>query len=442
MDFALKSMTMIVVAIALSACGKGSGDSAALPSTSPGGGGGTTPGVIQGDALKISVANNTGLFDPIVFQSGSYGTACEIAASVTLSSGDTNCTIDVLELDNYMHDVDINYNVPQDSCEYFVITPSWHWNFSTGYGPSAVTLEVDSQGNLTDLAGGAADNGCSTVQNGVGVSCAAAAEISTTSGNLPICAYNHSHDNNDDPNCCLGSYTQTKLVDTDDDGTADSTTVVDLDWGGNIANCIGGMVRRGWAETDRDGFPNSVIQYVADSGINDVIKIPANASNVVDSFQYGTNFYETTGNPHSHSGFVSATTSNVPYAFDPIDDLDGTSMRGFGFQVPYTFTCLNRGGEVKHRMNVYVREWNTYFEWLTYISSAGTSGDPDVRGLEGTDCEFESAFGDGCNDYTDFDDLLDNLGNSDGVLDPGEVYDTSTPNATLRNSWHPQVNYQ
>ncbi len=432
MSFVLKSLTLVIIATTLNGCGQGSGNSASLPSSAPGGGGGDEVGQVSDD-FYINVAKREGLFTPKVYKTGEYGTSCSIAGSVTLSTSAMDCTIDILELDNYVHPVNIQYNVPKGSCEYVVISPSWHWNFSTGYGPSAVTIEKSSEGAIKDIDA-SGDGGCRTVQNGTGTTCAAAEEISGMGDAGPICEYNHSSRNDSFPNCCLGTYSLTTEIDTDDDGTAEDITVVnDLEWGGQVGNCIGGSVVTSWSLKDEDGVPKNKIQYVLDKGINDVIPILSNAANMASAFQYGTNHYNTTGNPHSHSGYVSATVSNVPYAFNPIDDLDGTSMTGFNTRAPYTLTCMNRGGEVKHQINIYLREWNTYLQWVSYETSLGTLGDPDIRGSEGSACEFESAYGDDCNDFYDWDDILFNA--------TGSTYDTSTPNAVERRYWHPQVVY-
>lgn len=426
MNFAVMTVSTMVMALALSACGKGSGDSAALPSTTPGGGTSASS-----DGFSVGVANNDGLFEPIVYQTGSYGSECLIAASVTVSSAAMDCTVDILETDNFFHTVDLEYNVPQDSCDYVVISPSWHWNYSVGYGPSEVTIEVNSSGVVTDVDS-SGDNGCRTVQNGVGVTCDAAAEIIGLDGQSPLCEYNHALRTEGAPNCCLGTYNLTIEKDTDDNGSVDETSVADFQpWNGSMANCWGGSPKQNWSAIDSNGLPQSIIQYVEDNGVKDVIRINSNSATFADNFQYGANHYNTTGNPHAHSGYVSASTSNVPYAVEPIDDLDGTSIQSG--RAPYTVTCLTRGGEIKHQINIYVREWNTYQQWLTYQTTMGASGDPDLRGAEGVACEYESSFGGTCNDYSDWDDILFNA--------TGGTYDTSTIDAAERRSWFPQVPY-
>lgn len=431
MNFVVIIFALLVSASMLNGCAKGSGDSASLGSSSPGTGGGDI-GTIDAKGIWIDVADNDGLFDPLIHQSSSFSSACRIEASVTLSSGDMDCNVDILETENYYYDVKLQYNIPQNACDFVHIKPSWHWNESWGYGPSSVTIEQNNSGQVVDMDGDG-DGGCGTVQNGVGVPCASAAEIyGMDSSGFPICEYNYQSREEGGVNCCFGTYDLTVGFDANDNGTIDANewSVSNGRWGGNAGSCYGGFAKNSWSVFYTSGIPAVEIKDVGAKGLNSAFELKSNAESVGATFQYAANYYNQSGNPHNHSGFVSSSTSNLPYAFDPVDDLDGTLLPAG--RVPYVVECMDKAGEIKHRINIYVREWNTYSQFLTYQSTSGVSGNSDLSGAEGVACEYEANFGGQCNDYDDWDDILSDTGGS---------YDTSTIDKAKRRSWFPRIRY-
>ena len=72
---------------------------------------------------------------------------------------------------------------------------------------------------------------------------------------------------------------------------------------------------------------------------------------------------------------------------------------------------MDSAHEVMHRIHLIIREWNSQEEFLNFRESEGSRGDPDVGGVEGSDCDYYSQnetgntiqFGD-CNDAFDADD--------------------------------------
>ena len=73
-----------------------------------------------------------------------------------------------------------------------------------------------------------------------------------------------------------------------------------------------------------------------------------------------------------------------------------------------TWACLDNAKEVKHRINLLIREWNTQEEFSSFKESEGSRGDPDTGGLEGSECDYyeksNAIFG-SCNDLRDADDF-------------------------------------
>ena len=80
----------------------------------------------------------------------------------------------------------------------------------------------------------------------------------------------------------------------------------------------------------------------------------------------------------------------------------------------FTWSCLDSAHEVKHRIHLIIREWNTEEEFTKFVDSNGSRGDPNIGGSEGTDCDYYSLddripdtpkerkrFFSNCNDMTD-----------------------------------------
>jgi hypothetical protein len=66
--------------------------------------------------------------------------------------------------------------------------------------------------------------------------------------------------------------------------------------------------------------------------------------------------------------------------------------------------------EMKNRIRVYIRDWNTLEEFNRYGTSQGAEGNPDQKGVESVQCDYElsdNVVFDKCNDAQDWDDLLD-----------------------------------
>ena len=77
----------------------------------------------------------------------------------------------------------------------------------------------------------------------------------------------------------------------------------------------------------------------------------------------------------------------------------------------FEFECFDQAGETLHLIQLMIREWNTLEEFRDFYNDGGNDdADPDVEGIEGEDCDYETfaRLGSGpaqCNDLLDFDDL-------------------------------------
>ena len=394
----------------------------------------TTPvGTVEATGFWVNVRST--LFPSYANTTAGWDNPCFISATETTPQR-MECIVDMLEGDLYMYSVGLQFNAPPNLCTHVTVSPSWHWNFSPGKGPKRIELEQ----NVTACM--------STLEDDSVVACNLNPEV-YISDNKPLCIYDHSMGGQvQAPNCCFGSYDLIVETDTDDDGTPDETvSFFGQEWNDpeGVKECLGGSVlsTSNWDIFTKSGYPASKIYGVGlpgddNLGLNDQITLQANAQDLRTNFTYQANFYTETGNPHNHSGYVSATTSNLPYAFTPIDDLDGSPFDTFSRGVSlrsgsptYKFACLDGAFEVLHEIHVYIREWNTLAAFMAYEESEGLVYDPDVSGSEGGDCDYDPIFGDSCNDQFDLDDILDSVGGS---------YDTSDPDdALLRSLYFPRV---
>ena len=373
----------------------------------------TTPiGTIETTGLWITLKND----NFVVYEQSDDGwdTRCFIDSKET-SSQEKVCTIDIMEGDMFMNSLTLQYNVPPELCRNLRVSPAWHWNESPGRGPTQVTMTVDADSNVTACT--AFNSGTSTMVN-----CSDHPELTDTSEPAgPSCIYG---------DCCWGDYTLT-ITTLDEDGNPAGTGVSEKEWGTSVQSCIGGPGRTAWEAYSEIGYPVPLAYEVPENslgttvGLNGAITMPANISSSRSYFSTMANFFESDGR-HNHSGYVSSNSSSKPYAIEPIDDLDGSSVPS-GSEA-FVFECLDDAFEVKHRITAYIREWNTAAAFLAYGSSSGTNYNPDVGGAE-SDCD---GIGDYCNDFWDFEDILSYNGNT---------YNTTTPDADAREDFFPNVEY-
>jgi hypothetical protein len=362
-------------------------------------------------AFFVGVRNVTEISSH-VRTAGSFGTTCSIAGDA--ASTDLVCYVDVPEGDLYHSGIDLVYGSPAGMCRYLRRETYWYYNEEVGYGPSdlEINISLDADNNITASS-------CSA--DGVGpLACNSTnfpdLRFEIGDGDIvPSCVYNRTDQERE--NCCLGDYLLTKSVTTTPPGTTE-TSEISGKWyesQDGLKSCLGGGARLNWDVFDRDGFPRPLDTF-AENGVSGVYEIvaptesPSNARNSASA-----NFYTTTVK-HTHADMdpLTTTTSNLPYFIDPIDDRNGSLIEPGNDA--YTFSCMDSAYETLHRIRVYIREWDTYADYLAYIASSGVTSVPDRTGNEGVGCT-EGIFGP-CNDALDLDNFVEGL--------PGGVY-YSTP---------------
>lgn len=389
-------------------------------------------GPAETSGFWVNVRNNQ--HRSIISSDLGFQTPCFISKEATNNTLLT-CYLDILEGDLYNYDISLQYNSPPGLCSAITTQPSWFWNKSSGFGPSRIEVDVTQPESGDPFVTSCEARLAST---GALVACSSHPELTDVANpDGPKCVYDTSSRQNG-TNCCLGDYI--KVTSTTSTGAGGGTTVVETEseWNSGPGACIGGL-GQGWNPVTDAGYPARRIQAVGrqntpeNKGLNDAIVLPSNASSTVSSFSTFSNFYTSDGNPHAHAGYESGTSS-LPYAFEPIDDLDGSLIRSGS--PSYQFRCLDDGLEVLHRIDFYIREWNTLEDYLAYELTEGSTYNPDRDGVEGEDCDYSDIFGDEeCNDRFDFDDILEAVGGS-------YTTDNTDPDAAaIRETYFPNIRY-
>ncbi|MEK6773684.1 MAG: hypothetical protein AABY64_07070 [Bdellovibrionota bacterium] len=347
-------------------------------------------GQTQEDAAWVIVRDDK-TFPFFMNKLGTFGQACEIKAGA--ANQNLDCTVDINELDLYYQGLTLQANFPTSMCTYVVHKPYWHYNYETGIGPATVAI------TKTTLNGTATGTTC--LMDGVAGCNGTEVTYSATEGLQ--CIYNHTKF--EGPNCCLGKYTYSETLNETGATPTVTTTNTISSWGGNYRDCIGGQAKTDWELFAKDGFPIGEISYAQGKGYNKAYQLKSILKTTGSSYSLAiaNNYkrYDVATPPnHRHTGYVVATSTDVPYMVNPVDDRNGTSMPSGN--IAYAWQCLDRDHEVAYSINVYVREWNTYAEFLTYGTSLGVSGNPDITGVEGTNCDYTLGSGQ-CDDYYDLD---------------------------------------
>ncbi len=336
------------------------------------------------------------------------------------------CILDIMEYDLVVNDLRIVYNIPEGMCRYVRTTPPWHYNYKTGVGPGEVsqceppeagedeesTLEpyyCADTANTTDNPTGSINpsallfSGLPTIGSETytcpGITTASAVCAKEVED---LCAYNYPGDDGETISCCYGEY----------EITSDSSTE---EWGGSdgLQQCLGGPGRTSWEHLNDEGFPARLIEQVSEFGVRGAFEV----KNLLDATDGRPYFSTPTANylkvldkdPEDLRDDVSRANDLPEFLQQPLNRLAPNLF--------FDVECLDSGGEVLHKLQLMVREWNTHEEFIEFYDSGGSEGpDPDIDGEEGEECDYEErevleGEPEPCNDSIDFDDIK-KLGNT------------------------------
>ena len=356
------------------------------------------------------------------------------------ASQDMICILDMMENDLLLldggdesggTDISLSFNVPEGMCHQLAIKPAWHFNHKSGNGPPYVcVIESNSAGTCSGEIEG--DGSCDSNTNKTdceddscewegesryalpdvdGKPSKADCDEITSSGSedvLELCkdsSYGFVHGTqNDVINCCFGTY--------DEVGENESS---DNEWGGNLQQCIGGPGRTNWDHYDDRGEPVGTIGGILSGNKRDIKISPLISTIAGQSFSTPiANYLDILDQPIKDIRNIEENDLPPFLRFKIIGD---------HVSIPepyYNFTCLDGAGEILHRINLLIREWNTYEEFLDFYNSGGEddNADPNVPakgqvGAEGEDCDYETRTllssrvqkFDRCNDFLDFEDV-------------------------------------
>ena len=288
------------------------------------------------------------------------GTDCKIPISEESATEDLYCMFEISEGDLWFHEINLEYNVPPGMCSYLAFMPHWHYNQPTGYGPSTVYE--------CDIRTGTSENGDPVTEKRYSL---------TPPGNNKTCnggvkkeikdlCYRYDRSNEEKTglaNCCIGTYSL--IGEQSNSG----------EWSGDVEKCIGGLARTNWTVFDKNGFPGILIEQSGSEGLNKEYKLYP----LVDKIEPNQRFSLPTAN------FFKAIeddkeTEDFPAFYNSINPKQGQPF--------ITWACLDQYKEVKHAIKFIIREWNTQEEFIRFKETQGGSGDPDITGSEGSECDY------------------------------------------------------
>lgn len=380
-----------------------------------------------------------------------FSDTCTISKDTTATT-DLECIIEATEGDLYARNTNLEYNVPTNMCAYIEQRPYWFYNYPVGRGPETITARIIDNYNASGDFSGTTIT-CPDFDGAPDADCIAAeARVTTFNANSATfgCIYDYTNSLFPErPNCCYGTYAlRTEFYEDFGAGPIVNplkpATTRDLSWG-KLDKCIGGPGRLWAAKDTSTGLPVPTLTNVGPSGLQSNYLIVAGINvvfggitmpNLSTGFQVPTNYhvanYFGDAANHAHTGFTIGTATTAPFFIDPIDDISGTTGI-FPSQHAYEFRCLNRSFEIKHRIRVYIREWDSFQDFAAYVNGEGAPFAPD----RGSDAEPSAncdalPLGQPCNDMFDFDDML--------TLSLGiPNYDTADP--ANRTNYFPKLKY-
>lgn len=345
------------------------------------------------------------------------GTNCKIPVERD-STEDLYCIMDVMEGDLWLHKIVLEYNVPEGMCDYLKFDVPWHFNQRVGEGPEDVyvcndyfTGCSDGEEPIPEVETRYCLGGCSKEnqpscrgENLVTMSCDGIEGSATTEKETAqdFCS-ELDQSQNKLSNCCMGEYTL---------HSKDNET--EVEWGGDYKGCIGGLGRLSWSEYNHEGLPKSVITPTLKNGYKNTYEIPALIEVFDGTKQPSLNrpsFISANYWTDVEKKDFSSTGPKFYRAPTPAQLPQPSYMRSVNISgYPYlSWACMDKAEDVKHRIRVIFKEWNTQEEYNSFKETKGSRGDPDVAGQEGSVCEYyeaeEALLKDtACNDAMDVDD--------------------------------------
>ncbi len=359
-----------------------------------------------------------------------FGTTCSIASTAS-SAEDITCTLELNEGDLWFWGLQIKNTAPASMCKYVRAENYFFYNFEMGYGPQNIDVYIDLDGTGATTFDAAKFPSVSTCARGVGAAntccivdgttyqpCTGVTELSSVdqiTGEV-TCMYDHTPNA---PNCCRGTYNYATHILATGGTAVTNSSQSNVSWGGNPGACMGGpaMSDASWPKDAITGLPFSSVIHFANSGLSDTWDL-GNPSDLSGTYNiWVANYFTTAGARHSHTANGAGAATTSPWAIDPIADRNGTLLSSANPN--YVFSCLDDAFEVKHRITLKIREWNTSDKFAAYATAPHTE-DTDIVGVSPNCTEIDNTAA--CNDRYDWDDFLMNQ-----TTGAWSTYDDATP---------------
>ena len=313
------------------------------------------------------------------------------------------CILDLMEYDFMVNEIHMIYNFPEGMCDYIRWSLPWHFNHEILPGPVVVqkTTEVPADPLPQICSQNPNDDSCTVEKTTLCDTSVTPENCQDTSDNFSEEDFCPASDGSDENpvRCCSGG---SKV-----DGT---------EWEPDLG-CFGGPSLIAEVEGANKEFHEAVLEELPEGGLKRRVTLPDLIS---------INGAEQKGNAETGFTAVSSPFANYLKALDKSsekltqvkrsvlpDFLKASDYYNHWPEPFFEFECLDRAGEILHKILLMIREWNTYEEFIDFYNQGGNdSADPDVEGEEGDECKYEDrkvldGEVEACNDLLDLDDIVD-----------------------------------
>jgi hypothetical protein len=410
-----------VVGLSLTSCKSETNYLTTDSASSGDGGGGDTPTAATG--FRIRLKAKTGV-DGFLHKFGDIAAGCEVPLADKDTPTSINCMLNMMEYDLWFHGFQYEVNVPTGFCEYIEEYPHWYWDSLPGAAPLAASITA-LDGVITACS---ADGVAGSIAAG-GARCTVGEGVFTSSGQFK-CDYDYTTPGGLGPNCCVGSTDLALTTSTtvlDPPGVNTVTTAVKISQTGLPANCLVSPMNYlpEWPK-NQYGIATGMLVELAGNQLTRIQKVPSPFGVFDDdkrNLGYATAFI---AGMHDWSAYSTdpatwATARQRPRPLRPLRDKgpNGNWSTGSalpGFDGSYQFLCLGPAGELKHRIRLYVNEWNTIEDYQAFKADGVASAvDPSRRGVAGVDCSaVNTGIGATCNSFWGFEDIIDDPAGANG----------------------------
>lgn len=431
-----------VVSLGLAGC-KADSNAFATSNSSVGSGDGSVADATAG--FRVRVKPKSGV-DSFLHKFGDATAACEVPLATIDTPSDVQCMLNMMEYDLWFYGYEYEFSVPANVCKFVIETPMYFYKMEAGQGPQIGTVAT-TDGNITACT---IDSVAGTVSGG---QCVGTEGTILPSGSVK-CNYDYAKLYPDvtppAPNCCTGTsvVVVTATVNPAQGVPTVTTSTVETKHGGKISNCIESAHNyiSSWPKDAATQNAMSVIHELGASSVVRSTKVPSTFSAFTAGLRAGSSSNFLNAGFHDWNAYqTDASTYNlnrsIARAFEPQFDrgvnnnhalnvdpyLTATAMPsvGDGSQI---FRCVGAAGETKHRIRLYVNEWNTVEQYLAYKANGDPSlTNPTETGIAGVDCGAVN-LGNTCNSIWGYDDMILDAGGGPLIWEfPNEMLRGSPP---------------